>query len=1484
MIGWTALVVYIAIAVLNYSVVQSMIGGAVGRYFSHEWGGEVHVGSVGLDPLNHVSLHNVRLVSPDGDTVLDAGRIACRFTGLPIANGGIRMKRVVIRNTMFHLTSGGGKSSFKYIAEYYKERSKKKEKVKKDGDPFVVDIRDVVLDNVCYRMTLKPIKYYSNREHGVDVANMEMDSVTGHITNLMVVNDAVKCKIVKLATVERSGWRMEKLAGDVDVSGKGIHVTNMTLNTCGMKMKSDVHLVYDSWRSLDRYCDSVYMDVTFKKGNQLSMLDAAYWAPSLWGCDTPVKIEGRVIGPVNDLRVENFVIGFGRVSHIEIDGTVSGLPFIESTFFDLHLHQLRTNIGDLMAINHPGELDVGDKNVYEDLGTMDVAADLVGGANKCFANMDVRTALGNVSVTANLVYNGAKKRTEAKVKLNSPMMALPRVAGNEWVARSGFDIDIEANGSDLDNLKATIGARLNDTWLAGNEIDRAIMEATIADRRCEMALTVEDEVLGVEALGAVTLGKEKENRYSVDMDIATADLKRLKLLTADSMCEVSTHIEADISMVGGNPTGYARISNTHLKKDERNLDLDEVRVKVEEKEGKKKIQMESDMVNVNVGGYFDYSDIPLMVKKFEYDYVPEYWLEGRAKKRLSEEESVRIADATMDVNIRWKDRKKQVHFFVPKLNIAEGTTLTASYNYTESMKVVLRSDSIGMGGITLNSIGLNSNSQGERYRIAADITEVEVKQKGVVSGLKANLYAGNEGGLVDVAWQPSTGAIETNGEVAIALQSDSMDNQLTIVKPYFTINGEQWELGKRGEVRLNKERIAVDQVELKCEDQSLVLSYFRSKSHENDIAQAVFENFHLATLSDVLVKEKGLDAAGSVNGNANVRWVEGNGAPLVKANLMVDSCTLNGHRLGNVNMRTNFDLEKRRMHLFVNTDLVETNTISHPMQASGYVDFGENTMVDLTAGFERFDLESVSPLLKSFSSRFEGYLTGDLAIKGTLKDPKIEGKAWVQSGYINIDATNVAYLFDDTISLTNNLIHLNKFTIRDNDNNKAQLSGDIHYNGFSNVLLDLGVRSERLMVYGAKPTGSNAYGSLYAQLAGTVKGPLDKIDIKATAKTLNGSDLTIPVTSQKSVKSSDWIVFVSDEDYMKKPEELKNEKKKMAVSSNIDLNLTLTPDLKLHLPADMSGVSLDINGSGNGELQVSMAPKRDMQVVGDYVVESGNIKVGLLSVVTKEFKIEDGGTIEFPGKIGEAKVDVNAIYSQRVELSSLLGSEENEIAQKPIPVESIVSLSGRLMSPSISFDLRLPTADQSTQEEVFAYIDRTNERDMLNQTLYLLVSGKFYNNNSNNTTSSGTDLTGSGIAAVANSVGSVVSSMIDFVDIDFDYSAATSTRSEQYSVGINKQWNKFYIESTLGYGGYDRDLSSDEALANNIVGDMLLGYKFNPRLHLFVFNRSNTNDYTRHELPYKQGFGLKYVKDFDKWKDLIRRKNKKKNSVQKQSE
>ena len=116
--------------------------------------------------------------------------------------------------------------------------------------------------------------------------------------------------------------------------------------------------------------------------------------------------------------------------------------------------------------------------------------------------------------------------------------------------------------------------------------------------------------------------------------------------------------------------------------------------------------------------------------------------------------------------------------------------------------------------------------------------------------------------------------------------------------------------------------------------------------------------------------------------------------------------------------------------------------------------------------------------------------------------------------------------------------------------------------------------------------------------------------------------------------------------------------------------------------------------------------------------------------------------------------------------------------------------------------------------------------------------------------------------------------MVQFVDVNIDYKSATEVTNQQIDVNISKDWGRWYLESTLGYGGESRELNASNV--NGAVIDALIGYRLSPIFHLFAYNRTNTNDYTRIDMPYKQGAGLKFTKEFDSWSDLLWWKKKKK--------
>ena len=188
------LTVYVAVALVNYSVVQSYLGAAASRYFSEQWGGEVHIGSLHAMPWDHLILRNVRLVPPDGDTILDVESLRVSFRKFPFHGDRLDVERVFMRNGYYYFRSDYDSAramyvtNLQYIIDHYTE-----------GQPpqpgegvFTVDVKSLTLSHVHYKMDLpdvRPVVY----DVGVEIPHMEFFNISGRVKNIHVVNDDVTC-------------------------------------------------------------------------------------------------------------------------------------------------------------------------------------------------------------------------------------------------------------------------------------------------------------------------------------------------------------------------------------------------------------------------------------------------------------------------------------------------------------------------------------------------------------------------------------------------------------------------------------------------------------------------------------------------------------------------------------------------------------------------------------------------------------------------------------------------------------------------------------------------------------------------------------------------------------------------------------------------------------------------------------------------------------------------------------------------------------------------------------------------------------------------------------------------------------------------------------------------------------------------------------------------------------------------------------------
>lgn len=1474
------LTVYVVVALFNYSMVQSYLGAVVGGHLSKESGGVVKIGSMYLNPFSRMVLYDVLLITPTNDTVADAEKISCTFRGFPFGDHSLNLDRVLVKNTYYHLHVQEEGINLDYMIDAIARMFPAKEKTP-HPDPFVVKVNHLHLSNVHYKQDLDRSGRQVVYEHGVQIPHMEYTGIKARFKDIEVVGGDVWCRIVSFAATEKSGFHLYDMSGDVEVSTERIRADNMELQADSTRLLFDALLEYGCWENMSQYCDSVYMDVTFKPESYTNMLVAAYWVPQWWGINIPVKLNGDIEGPVADLQVSNLSVEMGEATELLLDGTMTGLPYITQSYVDARVHRLFTNYNDVELLLASPITGIDElmppamKQSLQQLGNVSVSATVNGSFADCFATLGVASEMGNFSGDARIARED--DGYSYKANLNSSGVHVASVLPNDWVSYTGFDVAVKGRGFKMANMAAQVDANLFDTRLGSESINNTSLHAVVSDKVLTANINLSDTLVKLDVAASYDWN-DSVDRYLFDVNLVDAKLHRLLPdVMNDSALVVSLRLNAnlqgnDLENLNGSLTsdsGFVATKNGEL-------DVNDVNLTLRSGNGLKSVALESPWFDMNVRGFFEYTDFPDMIKHFSQSYLPQYYTMQKVEDNATESWDA-IADASVDASMLWKNSGDLLQVLMPALSVSEGTMLTVNHNFTEPMRVVMRSDSIKFGKVVLNNVGVRGGQQTSRYAVSVEMTDMAFNNTPIMKDLDVVLGTKPSESTVDLSWGGSadTAASNSHGDMALLMVSDSTGNYISITKTKFFIQGNRWDLMcTDNDVVLRDAYLSVSDLRLLSERQKLVANAKITKDDTNYIALK-FERLTLDRFASLLLNESGFDINGALTGTVDIHDL--NTIPYLEAELGVNSLVINDKYLGNLDIRSSWEAEQKQLTLFVDSKMFREAGSLRPIVAVGTVDMSEkDPALNLDAEIAHLSAEMFQPVLANVLSSLDGTIAGSAHIGGTFSKPDISATVKIDDGHLGLKPTGVTYSFTNEIAVNKSVVELDDFRLLDSDGNTAAVNGKIDLFASDNIFLDLALETDNVKVLDIQNSNNPYYGTLYAAISGSVTGESDNLVVSARIRANSGSEISVPLSDKRQVRSHEFITFVSDEEPVYYQPETSGEnrepvfvKPKSLFSLTVDVQAT--PDLRLVFPMDFNQMYARIVATGNGDVQLQMNESGTPVVLGDYEISDGTLALKL-PLFERDFTIESGSSIDFPGDLNNATFDIKALYLQRVNLSSLTGALSTESTRKNIQVQSVIALEGGLQTPSVKFDLRLPNADQSVEEEVFAYIDRSNERDMLNQTVSLLLFGQFYNSSTSAIEGILDNGLSSGYSLVANSVGNYVSKLVEFVDVNFDYKAATSLTTEQFDIDISKEWNKFYFESTFGYGGEAQALVEPD---NSILmGDMLVGYKLGPLLHLYVFNRSNNNDYTRIDLPFKQGVGLKVSRDFNTWSELFRKKNK----------
>ena len=603
-----------------------------------------------------------------------------------------------------------------------------------------------------------------------------------------------------------------------------------------------------------------------------------------------------------------------------------------------------------------------------------------------------------------------------------------------------------------------------------------------------------------------------------------------------------------------------------------------------------------------------------------------------------------------------------------------------------------------------------------------------------------------------------------------------------------------------------------------------------------------------------------LDLKGKLSGKADLyNFFSNLGASM---EIEGDSLSLKGEDIGRLSVLSRRDMARNRFNLLINNYVGETN----PINISGYF-IPERSYLDLDMTFQDMRMRILSPFLSDFVSVTDGRLSGEIGVTGQL------GKLMLSSDNSRIDSlaltpvfTKVPYTISGPLSINARSISLDSLSITDPDGSKAMLTGNITHDFFKNFYLEAGMTFDNFKVLNTQEWDNEKfYGNASASGMITISGYTDNLVVDAQVTTAGNSSVHVPLSSSSSASTSDLISYT---DFRINPDSaavsdgttdgIPVRTRKGNVEIRATTGITQGTELLIEMDKQLGEV---LRCSGNGNINLTLNPSRNLfDIRGDYTISEGSYHF-VLSIQSRDFIIDEGGTISFNGDFRNTNLNIGATYRTKASISTLIADTTSVGNRRN--VDCGIHLQGPLSNPELSFTIDIPDLDPITKGQVESALSTPDK--IQKQFMALLISGSFVPDQQSGIINNSTILYSNASEILSNQFNNIFRQLDIPLDLGLNYQPGSTGGSwGMVDVAVSYQAfnNRLIINGNVG---------NDET-SSNWAGDFDAEIKVDRqgKLRVTLFTRSADTYSNYLDNTQRSGFGITYQDEFDTFGDFWR--------------
>ena len=300
-----------------------------------------------------------------------------------------------------------------------------------------------------------------------------------------------------------------------------------------------------------------------------------------------------------------------------------------------------------------------------------------------------------------------------------------------------------------------------------------------------------------------------------------------------------------------------------------------------------------------------------------------------------------------------------------------------------------------------------------------------------------------------------------------------------------------------------------------------------------------------------------------------------------------------------------------------------------------------NGHLDAQLGLERMPMDIFNGFVPEKLVGFRGYAEGTLTLKGSLKNPDVNGEVFLDSTFMYSEPYGVEVRFaNDPVTITKSHLVFENFEIFSHNDSPLNVKGSFDFSDMDKMMLDVQMKAKNFLLVDAKETGrSEAFGKAYVDFYGTMKGRLDDLDLNGRLDVLGTTNLKYnlkdsPLSTDDQL--SGLVEFVDLKDTF---DDVVNRPPLTGFNVDMIINIDEGAHVDCYLNADHSNY-IDVIGGGEMRMKFNMVDGATIR--GRYTIGSGEMKYSLPVIPLKTFTISEGSYIEFTGDPMNPRLNITA--------------------------------------------------------------------------------------------------------------------------------------------------------------------------------------------------------------------------------------------------